>query len=79
MAKPVRTQNAAQKNAEHYFRRADQQPDTPRKQRERTTNATNTAVGKDAADKLAAEDGVADPALRRERAPAVRSILRMTY
>ena len=81
MAKPMRTQNAAQKNAEHYFRRAEQQPepDTPRKQRERTTNATNTAVEKDVADKLAAEDGAAEPALRRERAPAVRSILRMTY
>lgn len=78
MAKPMRTQNAAQKNAEHYFRKAEQ-PDTPPKQRERTTNATNTAVEKDVADKLAAEDGAAEPALRRERARAVRSILRMTY
>jgi hypothetical protein len=82
MAKPMRTQNAAQKNAEHYFRRAEQQPDTPGKQmrkRERTTNATNTAVENDVANKLAAEDGAAEPALRRERAPAVRYILRMTY
>ncbi len=81
MARPMRTQNAAQRNAEHYFRRAEQQPDTLGKRRmwERATNATNPAVENNVADKLAAEDGAAEPALRRERAPAVRSILRMTY
>jgi hypothetical protein len=78
----MRTQNDAQRNAEHYFRRAEQQPDTLGKQMrkwERTTNATNPAVENDVANKLAAEDDAAEPALRRERAPAVRSILRMTY
>ena len=82
MARPMRTQNAAQRNAEHYFRRAEQQPDTLGKQMrkwERTTNATNLAVENDVADKLAAKDGAAEPALRRERVPTVRSILRMTY
>lgn len=82
MAKPMRTQSTAQRNAERYFRRAEQQPDTPGQQTrkwERTTNATNPAAENDVADKLAAEDGAAEPALRRERVPTVRHILRMPY
>jgi hypothetical protein len=82
MAKPMRTQTDAQRNAERYFRRAEQQPDTLGKQIRkwaRTANATNPAAENDAGDKLAAEDGAAEPALRRERVPTVRSILRMPY
>jgi len=82
MAKPMRTQNDAQRNAELYFRRVEQPPATLGKQMrksERTANATNPAVENDVADKSAAEDGAADPALRRERVPSVRSILRMPH
>ena len=82
MAKPMRTQSDAQRNAERHFRRAEPQPDTLGKQMrkwERTTNATNPAVENDVADKLAAADGAAEPALRRERVPTVRAILRMPY
>ena len=78
MAKP----NDAQRNAELYFRRVEQQPATLGKQMrkwERTTNATDPEVVNDVAGKLAAEDGAAEPALRRERVPSVRSILRMPY
>ena len=91
MANPMQSQNAAQKNAEHYFRRTEPQPDTPGKQMrkwERTVGTTNTAglreprlpvqaVEKDVADNLPAENDAAELAPQRKRAPAVRSILRM--
>jgi hypothetical protein len=93
MAHPIQSQNAAQKNAEHYFRRAEPQPETPGKQMrkwEHAASATNTArlrelrlakeaAEKEVADKLTAENAVAEPTPRRKRAPAVRSVLRMSY
>lgn len=93
MANPMQSQNAAQKNAEHYFRRAEQRPGTLGKQmrkKERAASATNTArlrelrlaeeaAEKEVADTLAAENTAAEPAPRRKRAPAVRSVVRMSY
>jgi len=93
MSNPKRPQNAAQKNAEHYFRRAEQQPNTLEKQmrkKERAANMKNTArlrelrlakeaADKEAADRLATENPVAAPALRRKRAAVVRSVVRMSY
>jgi hypothetical protein len=92
MAHPMQSQNAAQKNAEHYFRRAEPQPDTPGKQMrkwERGASATNTArlrelrlakeaAEKEVADRLTGENTAAEPAPRK-RGPAVRSVLRMSY
>lgn len=91
MAKPIQSHSAARKNAEHYFKRAEQQPDAAGRQLrkwERTAGAMTTArlrepplavqAGeKDAADNLFAENGAAELDLGRKRAPAVRSILRM--
>jgi hypothetical protein len=85
--------NASQKNAEHFFRKAEQQPDTLGKQmrkKERAASAANTArlrdqrlakeaADKEAADKLAAENPAAKPVVRRKRAAAVRSVVRMSY
>jgi hypothetical protein len=90
MANPMQSQNAAQKNAEHYFRRAEQQPDTLGKQmrkKERAANATNTArlrelrLAKEAAEKEVADNSAAaaEPAPGRKRAPAFRSVVRMSY
>lgn len=93
MANPMQSQNAAQKNAEHYFRRTEPQPDTPGKQMrkwERAASATNTArlrelrlakeaAEKKVADKLTAENAAAERGPRDKRSPAVRSILRMSY
>ncbi len=91
MAKPMQPQSAARKNAEHYFKRAEPQPDVPGRQMrkwKRTAGAMNTArlfvprlavdaVAKDVADNLPAENGTGELALRRKCAPALRSILRM--
>jgi hypothetical protein len=93
MSDPRRPQTAAQKNAEHYFRSAEQQPDTLGKQtrkKERAADVKNTArlrdlrlakeaADKEAADKLAAENPAATPAPSRKRGVSVRSVVRMTY
>lgn len=92
MANPMQPRNAAQKNAEHYFKRAEQQLETSGIQtRKRTRAGTVTiacelrelrlakAIAEDAADKLAAENVGAEPGVERKRTPAVRSILRMNY
>ena len=90
MANQTPPRNAAQKNAQNYFRRADLQPDAAAKQarkKERVAGAANTArlrelrLAKEAAekqerDKLAAETGAAP---RPKRARAVKSVVRMTY
>ena len=92
MANPTEPQNAAQKNAQHYFRRAEHQPDALGKQvrkKERAASAANTArlrelrLAKEAADKevadtSAAENTAAEPAPRRKRTPAV-GMVRMIY
>ncbi len=91
MAKPMQPQSAARKNAEHYFKRAEQQPDAHERQMrkwERTAGAITTARlrespfamqarEKDVTDNLFAENGAAELALQRKRVPGVRSILRM--
>jgi hypothetical protein len=91
MAKPMQPQSAARKNAEHYFKRAEPQPDAPGRQMrkwERMAGAMNTAglrepplpvqaVETGAADNLPAENNAAELAPQRKRAPAERSILRM--
>jgi hypothetical protein len=91
MPKPMQPQSAARKNAEHYFKRAEPQPDVIGRQMrkwERTAGAMNTAglreprlpmqaVETGAADNLPAENDAAELALRRKRASPVRSILRM--
>jgi hypothetical protein len=91
MAKPMQPHSAARKNAEHYFKRAEQQPDAAGRQtHERKAGAMNIArlreprlatraVEKNLVDSPSAEDGAAELALRRKRAPTVRSILRMNY
>jgi hypothetical protein len=90
MANLTQSRNAAQKNAQNYFRKADAQPETLVKQarkKERVAAAANTAklrelrLAKEAAEKqdkdnLAAESGEAP---RAKRANAVRSVVRMTY
>lgn len=92
MANPIQSRNAAQKNAEHYFRSAEEQPDTSGiRMRTRKRAGTVTiacelrelrlakATAEAVADKLAAENAGAEPGLQRRRAPAARSILRMRY
>ena len=90
MTNPTQSRNAAQKNAQNYFRKAELQPETLVKQarkKERVAVAANTAklrelrLAKEAAEKqdkdnLAAENG-ATP--RPKRASAVRTVVRMTY
>lgn len=85
--------NAAHKNAQNYFRKLDLQADTLAKQerkKERVAGAANTArlrelrlakeaEEKQAKDKLAAEQGEANPAGERKRARPTRSVVRMTY
>ena len=84
MANPKQPQNAAQKNAERYFRRAEPQPDTSGKQigkRKRAGTVTIAcelrelrlakAAAKDVADKVTPEHA--------KRAPTPRSILKMSY
>ena len=92
MPKPTQPLNAAQKNAQHYFRKAELQPDTLAKQarkKERVAGAANTArlrelrlakeaEEKQAKDKLAAESG-ASPTGERKRARQTRSVVRMSY
>lgn len=91
MAKPMQPQSAARKNAEHYFKRAEEKPAAAARQMrkwERTAGAMNTiglreprlamrAGEKDVADNLSTENGAAELALQRKREPGVRSILRM--
>jgi hypothetical protein len=93
VSKPTQPLNAAQKNAQHYFRKADLQPDALAKQtrkKERMAGAANTArlrelrLAKEAEeqqakDKLAAEQGTAAPAGQRRRPRAVKSVVRMNY
>jgi hypothetical protein len=93
MPKPTQPLNAAQKNAQHYFRKAELQPDTLAKQarkKERVAGAANTArlrelrlakeaEEKQAKDKLAAEQGGASPPAERKRARQTRSVVRMSY
>ena len=92
MSKPMQPQSAARKNAEHYFKRTEKLPDAPGKKvqdGERKAGGMNTklreprlntqAAEKDVVDNLSGENGAAELALRRKRAPAVRSILRMSY
>jgi hypothetical protein len=92
MANPMHSQNAAQKNAQHYFKKAEQQPDALAKQtrkKERAASAMNTArlrelrlakeaTDKEVADTLAAENPAAVAAPRHKRAPATKMV-RMTY
>ena len=93
MSKPMQPQSAARKNAEHYFKRVEEQPDAPGKKKqegERKAGGMNTtrlreprlntqAAEKDVVDNLSGENGAAELALRRKGTPAVRSILRMSY
>jgi hypothetical protein len=92
MAKPMQPQSAARKNAEHYFKRTEQQPDAAGRQthEERKASAINAArlrgpclpmlaVEKNAADNPSTENGATELTLRLKRAPGVRSILRMSY
>lgn len=93
MSKPMQPQSAARKNAEHYFKRTEKLPDAPGKKvqdGERKAGGMNTtklreprlntqAAEKDVEGNLSGENGAAELALRRKRAPAVRSILRMSY
>ena len=92
MAKPMQPHSAARKNAEHYFKRAEQQPDAPERQMrkwERTAGAMNPAKLREArralqagekhvADNLPAENGAANLTCDAN-ARALRSILRMSY
>ena len=82
------TRDTAQKNAQHYFRKAELQPDTLAKQmqkKERVAGAANTArlrelrLAKEAAEKQAQEAAGVDPATRRKRARPARSVVRMSY
>ena len=92
MTKPMQPQSAAWKNAEHYFKRAEQQPTTSGRKthEERKASARNSArsrepslsmlaIEKNAGEKQSTECGPTEPALRRKGAPAVRSILRISY
>jgi len=93
MTKPTQSLNAAQKNAQHYFRKAELQPDTLAKQmrkKERVAGAANTArlrelrlakeaEEKQAKDKLAAEQGGPGSTGQRKRARPARSVVRMSY
>ena len=92
MSKPTQPMNAAQKNAQHYFRKAELQPDTLAKQlrkKERVADAANTkrlrelrlakeAEEQQARDKLAAELGTAAPTARK-RPRVTKSVVRLTY
>jgi len=85
MPKPTQPRNAAQKSAQHYFKKADLQPDALAKQvrkKERAASAANTArlrelrLAKEAAEKQAGENGAAP---RRKPVRAARTVVRMTY
>ena len=87
MVNPKPSQTAAQKNAQHYFRKADERPDALGKQmrkKERTARATNTArlrelrLAKEAAEKKV-ESGAAEPPARGKPARKARTVVRMTY
>ena len=79
---------SAQKNAQHYFRKTELQPDTSAKKlqkKERVAVAANTArlrelrLAKEAAEKQANEAAGIDPAKPRKTARKVKSMVRMTY
>jgi hypothetical protein len=81
------TRDTAQKNAQHYFRNAELQPDTVAKKqqkKERVASAANTArlrelrLAKEAAEKQAHEAAGTDPAKKRKPARA-KSVVRMSY
>jgi hypothetical protein len=90
MTNLTQSRNAAHKNAQNYFRKAELQPETPIRQarkEERLAIVANTAklrelrLAKEAAegqdkDNLVDENG-APP--RPKRASAGRSVVRMTY
>jgi len=94
MSKTTPPRNAAQKNAQHYFKAAELQSDTlAKKQRkkERVAGEANTArlrelrLAKEAADKqeqdkLAGEASANGVVVRPKRArPVKKSIVRMSY
>jgi hypothetical protein len=93
MSKPTQPLNAAQKNAQHYFKKADLQPDTLAKQmrkKERVAGAANTArlrelrlakeaEEKQAQDKLSAEQGGVASTGPRKRPRSAKSVVRMSY
>ena len=89
MSTPV---NAAQKNAQSHFARAEHPSDafTKIQQRERVAGAANTArlrelrLAKEAAEKrakdqLAAEHAASGRTPQRKRARPVKSVVRMSY
>ena len=83
MADPTQPQNAAQKNAQNYFRKEDRRPGAQGKQmqkKERAAGAANTArlrelrLAKEAVDKAAADALAAEspaPAPRKRKAAKV--------
>lgn len=90
MANPMQPRNAAQKNAEQYFRSAEEKPGAPGiRMRKRKRAGTMTiarelrelrlakATAEAVADESAAENAGAKPGLQRR--PAARSILKMSY
>ncbi len=91
MTNPLQPRNAAQKNAEHYFRKAEEQPAASGirvRRRKRTDTVTIAfelrelrlakATAAAVTDGLPAEKAEAEPGSQRKRSPA-RSILRMSY
>ena len=81
------TRDSAQKNAQHFFRNAELQPDTLAKKqqkKERVASAANTArlrelrLAKEAAEKQANEAAGIDPAKKRKPTRA-KAVVRMSY
>lgn len=79
--------DTAQKNAQHYFSKAEPQADTLAKKlqkKERVAGAANTArlrelrLAKEAAEKQANEGAGIDPN-RRKSARKAKSVVRMSY
>jgi len=80
--------DTAQKNAQHYFRKAELQPDTLAKnlqKKERIAGAANTArlrelrLTREAAEKQANEAAGTDPAKRAKRPRSAKTVVRMSY
>ncbi len=85
---PMTPRNSAQKNAQHYFSKAEPQSDTLAKKlqkKERAAVAANTArlrelrLAKEAAEKQANEAAGIDPLKRRKSARTIKSVVRMSY
>jgi hypothetical protein len=80
---PKTTDDSAQQKAQHYFRKAELQPDTHRK--DRLAGKANTArlrelrLAKEAAEKQAADAAGVAPAKERKPARRARSSVRMSY